>query len=809
MTLSSAALLESLGAPLRERVRVVNDAAPAPASFVLYWMRTAARGHENPALDTAIAAANALGLPAFVYHALSERYPYASDRHHVFALEGARDAAREVTARGVGYAFHLERPGARGAYLHDLAKRAALVVTEDMPVAPLASWTAAVAAETAAPVWCVDTACVAPLPLVGRAYDRAFAFRDKVRPLQLERMARPWVDVEPVARPFVPELPFVAVDLEGADLAALVAECAIDHGVAPVPESKGGARAGYARWEAFKAKGLARYGRDRNDPVKAGVSRLSPYLHYGHVSPLRIAREAAAAGGDGAAKFLDELLVWRELAYAFCRFRPDHDTLWAIPPWARESLRKHEADARERHLSWETLARGRTDDPLWDAAQRSLLIHGELHNNLRMTWGKALVGWTRTADEALGLLVDLNHRYALDGRDPASYGGLLWCLGQFDRPFRPETKVFGLVRPQGTRQHARRIDLPAYAERTRRPARRDAQAVAVVGAGIAGLACARTLHDHGLRVRVFDKGRMPGGRAATRREEGRAFDHGAQYFTAQDRHFARFVGSWCEQGLVAPWPGRVGVLEGGSFVAEHDSPVRYVGVPGMGRLAAHLAADLDLKQGGPVVGLDREGEVFRLRGAFAEDLGTFDAVLLAVPAPQAVPLLGARPRLADAAAAANLRPAWAVLLDFATDLALPFDAAFVKDSPLVWIARDSGKPGRAAGERWVVHASPAWSEAHLWEDEEDVAWALARAFARLTARDDVPLFETAHRWRFALPDPSLGVDCLFDPDLRLGACGDWCLAPRVEGAFLSGVALGGRLLGMPEGPRLPAARGAC
>ena len=218
----------------------------------------------------------------------------------------------------------------------------------------------------------------------------------------------------------------------------------------------------------------------------------------------------------------------------------------------------------------------------------------------------------------------------------------------------------------------------------------------------------------------------------------------------------------------------------------------------MGRLASHLALDLDLKQGGPVVELSPEGDRFRVLGVDGEDLGIFDAVLLAVPAPQAVPLLRAAPRLADAAATAILRPTWAVLLDFATALALPFDAAFVKDAPIAWIARDSGKPGRAAGERWVVHATASWSEAHLSEDAEDVAWALARAFARLTSRDDVPLFETAHRWRFARSEPSLGIDCLFDPAARVGACGDWCLAPRLEGAFLSGVALAGRLLGMPE-----------
>ena len=152
------------------------------------------------------------------------------------------------------------------------------------------------------------------------------------------------------------------------------------------------------------------------------------------VSPFRLAREASA---EGAEKFLDELLIWRELAYSFCHYRGNLENEGGLPAWAISTLTEHEGD-RRTVLSWETLARARTGERLWDTAQRSLVKHGELHNNVRMTWGKAILEWTENHRLALERLIDLNHRFALDGRDPASYGGILWCLGQFDRPFFPE-----------------------------------------------------------------------------------------------------------------------------------------------------------------------------------------------------------------------------------------------------------------------------------------------------------------------------------------------------------------------------------
>ncbi len=362
----------------------------------------------------------------------------------------------------------------------------------------------------------------------------------------------------------------------------------------------GGLVAGERRWAEYLENGLNQYAATRNSADREGsVSRMSPYLHYGMVSPFRLAREAAAIGGKGPDKFLDELLTWRELAYHFCFHTPDPDCLEALPDWAADTLAAHTKDERPALYDWETLARGRTGTELWDLCQRSLVRQGELHNNVRMTWGKALLDWTPGPQRCLEFLLDLNHRYALDGRDPASYGGLLWVMGQFDRPFPPARPITGVVRDRSVKRHAARLDLEKYAAIVSRPPADPAPRVAVVGAGIAGLVCARTLQDAGWETAVFDKGRGVGGRACTRRQEpgegGDAvqFDHGAQYFTVKDARFGRFVDAWTERGVIAPWTGRIAAVQHGA-VELKETPGLYVGIPGMNALPRHLAADLEV-----------------------------------------------------------------------------------------------------------------------------------------------------------------------------------------------------------------------
>lgn len=322
--------------------------------------------------------------------------------------------------------------------------------------------------------------------------------------------------------------------------------------------------------------------------------------------------------------------------------------------------------------------------------------------------------------------------------------------------------------------------------------------IAVVGAGMAGLTCARTLSDHGLDVTVFDKGRAPGGRTSSRRAGAFHFDHGAQYFTARDSGFPGYVESWRDDGLVDVWSGHMVTIARDRIDDVDTSDDRFVGVPGMNALAKHLAQDLDVTCGVQIEALNIAADGWHLGGAHGVGFGPFDMVVVAVPAAQALPLLDASPRLAERVAKVGISPCWAVLLGFEEPLDLPFDAAWASENPLFWMARNNSKPGRPLSESWVLHAGRDWSEAHLEDDAEAVVQRLQDAFQELTGSGRTSTYRTAHRWRYALAHQPLGETCLFDRDIGIGVCGDWCLAGRVEAAFLSGTAMAGRILSQPE-----------
>jgi len=318
------------------------------------------------------------------------------------------------------------------------------------------------------------------------------------------------------------------------------------------------------------------------------------------------------------------------------------------------------------------------------------------------------------------------------------------------------------------------------------------QSIAIVGAGIAGLSCARQLHDNGFRVRVFDKGRGVGGRVSVRRtERGAVFDHGAQYFTVQDAAMAAQVEHWNAAGVVAPWEGRIGSLAAGQWTPTKSQIIRFVGVPGMSAIAKHLATDLDVVLQCLGTSVVRDGSVWRLTGEDERDLGAFDVVILSAPASQSAALVGEFADFAARIRTAETAPCWAVMLAFDDPLDVPWDAAFMDDSPLSWIARNTSKPGRPPSpDCWVLHASASWSTQHLEDSRDSVTAELIASFwdaLGLAPRQHA--LASAHRWRFALPTAPLEQRCLFDAPIRLGACGDWCGGPRIEGAFLSGLAL--------------------
>ena len=774
--------------------------------MVLYWMHNAVRGHENPALDVAITLARTLDRPLLVYHAVSERYPYASDRHHAFLVQGAQDVARELAGRGIRYVFHLERRGHRGQHLRDLTRRAAVLVTEEHPVEPIVGWIERLRTRCQTPIAMVDASNLAPVTQINELHTSAASFRKAARSFHRDRAPQRYEELQHCCEPFGGDLGFEPLRLPVDSISRLLGRCEIDHSVAPVGWLVGGTLAAVARWETYCRGGLKHYRQTRNDPLNPdGTSGISASINYGMLSPFRVARDAAAAG---ASKFLDEFLVWRELSFHYCfRRSGEVETLDAVPQWARRSLIERAGDPREAVYDWGSLSRGRTNEPLWNAAQRDLLKHGHLHNNLRMTWGKALLEMTTCPETALRAIIGLNHRFAVDGRAPASYGGILWCLGLFDRPFEPAKNVFGVVRPRSLRSHARRLDVAKYSTVVGRSISATPPRVAVIGAGLSGLTAAGVLRDHDIDVVIFEKSRGVGGRLATRRAQidGRAtqFDHGAQYFTVRDDRLARAVCEWSHCGVVAPWMGPiVELVAGGRVVDQKDSTSRYVGVPSNNAIAKHLAGGLEIITQTPVASLHRRGERWQLRDEGQGLLGTFDVVIVSCPPPQAVAILPPECTIASAVAAVRMIPCWSVMLRAGGLAGLPFEGAFVNEGPLAWIARDDAKPGRPgdhpeqdAGSSWVLHASPSWSGQHLEREPEWIAGELIAALEQITGRTVRAITHaTAHRWRYANVADPVPDRYLFDDEMGLGACGDWCGGPRVEGAFLSGQAIAGAIL---------------
>ena len=799
------ATLTDLPKHLLERARIHQEGTNNQASYILYWMRTAVRADENPALDTAIHFAQATDLPLLLYHAISQHYEFASDRHHTFMLQGARDVQSQLQGLNISYAFHLATPDDSKPYLRDLGNRAAVVVTEDMPVDPPRRFLKSLAEQVTTAIVCVDTACVVPMQLINKPYTRAFQFRSATQKLYDQRLTRQWPSTGFVPKKFdLNLLPFVPFDLQTEELSKLVAQCEIDHAVGPVVDTVGGSEAGYDRWNGFKQKGLAGYAKKRNNALLDGVSRMSAYLHYGMVSPMRIAREAANLKHAGAEKYLDELLIWRELAYSFCFHRQDHDQWTAIPDWARATLETHADDNRESVYSWEELARAQTDDQFWNAAQISLLRQGELHNNVRMTWGKAILNWVQSPQKALQVMIDLNHRYALDGRDPASYGGLLWCLGQFDRPFQPQRNIFGSVRHRTTKDHANRLDINAYLQKVAAPRYKPIPNVAVIGAGMSGLFAARTLADHGIRVTVFDKGRGIGGRMSTRRVDGQpCFDHGAQYFTARDPRFQRYVQSWLDQGIVARWPDadqKIVVFDQGMRSEKSDSVDRYVGTPAMNVACKHLAKSLDVQVATRIGKVENAGNQIRLIDTESNEMGDFDRLVVSAPAEQAAELLASFPNIAEPISKVRMQPCWAVMASFEDPVAEDWVGAFIHNSIVTWAARNNTKPQRPTDqEHLLLHAGPEWTQEN-WENEPNqVAEEVVEAFWKSSGIiPQNPTHLQAHRWKYAIPVDPPTQRCYVDETSRIVACGDWAGGPRVEGAFLSGMSAAGIILGTLE-----------
>lgn len=454
-----------------ERIAAANAALPrSGGDYVLYWMTSFRRLRWNFALQRAVEWANELRRPLLVFEALRAGYRWASDRLHRFILDGMADNQARARAFDVAYFPYLERvPDDGKGLLASLAKRACVVVGDDYPEFFLPHMVAAGARQAPVLLERVDSNGLVPIRAPGRSFTAARFFRKYVHEYLSDGVALPGAEplsalrcraAAEVPRDVVRRWP--AAGLDEVDLAALP----IDHGVPPSP-LRGGPIAAEARLEKFRAHDLGRYAEDRDHPDEDATSGLSPYLHFGHLSAHQAyAAVTEDAKGDekSAAAFLDQLVTWRELGFNFCAERDDYARYESLPPWARATLEKHATDERPALYSLAELERGETGDPLWNAAQHQLVLEGRIHNSMRMLWGKRVLEWTRSPWDALDILIELNNKHALDGRDPNSYSGVFWVFGRFDRPW-PERRIFGKVRSMSSASTARKVRVKEYVRR--------------------------------------------------------------------------------------------------------------------------------------------------------------------------------------------------------------------------------------------------------------------------------------------------------------------------------------------------------
>lgn len=477
----------------RSRLRDANDAPiRVERAYVLHWITAQRRLEDNFALDRSVELARELGKPLVVLEALRVGYPYASDRLQRFILDGMADTVEGALGTSARWHAYVERrPGEGSGLLEALARDAAVVVTDDTPTFFLPRMVEAAARKLDVRMIAVDGNGLVPLRLPTPVHATAYSFRrelQKLLPPQLEAFPSPRplerlrADLVASIDPDV-EKRWPSVDAETLRDPALLASLPIDHTVPSVRDRSGGSRAGLLRLRAFVEGRLGRYP-ERNHPDADVASGLSPYLHFGHVGAHRIFREVVGADFDPARlspnggkregyyrldaareAFLEQLVTWRELGFHVAHHRPDFAAYGSLPEWARKTLDEHRADPRPVLYDLATLARAATHDPLWNAAQRELLETGTIHNYMRMLWGKKILEWSASPEEAFRVLVELNDRYALDGRDPNSYSGIGWVLGRFDRPFPPRRPIFGLIRYMSSASARKKLDLGGYLER--------------------------------------------------------------------------------------------------------------------------------------------------------------------------------------------------------------------------------------------------------------------------------------------------------------------------------------------------------
>jgi deoxyribodipyrimidine photo-lyase len=417
-------------------------------------MQAAQRAGTNHALEYAAGVSNETGKPLVVLFALTDRYPEANERHYAFMLEGLKETRRRLHDRGIPL---IVRRGEPEEVVAAFGREAAFIVVDDGYVRIERRWRASAAAALDCPLVEVATNVVVPVEVVSSKEEYAAAtLRPKIY-RRLGEFLRPLR--ETALRVRSPEPGIGSFDVD--DTAAALARLDLDRRIGRVAGNRGGAPEAEKRLRAFVGRKLAAYAEDRNDPSIDGLSGLSPYLHFGQISPLAVALAVKKGPAYGQAAFLEELIVRRELSFNFVRYNRAYDRFEGLPEWCRATLLERAKDGRPNLYSRAELERAETHDPYWNAAQREMVLTGKMHGYMRMYWGKKILEWSASPRQAYRTALALNNAYELDGRGPNAFAGIAWTFGKHDRPWarRP---VFGTVRYMNAAGLRRKFDADAY-----------------------------------------------------------------------------------------------------------------------------------------------------------------------------------------------------------------------------------------------------------------------------------------------------------------------------------------------------------
>jgi deoxyribodipyrimidine photo-lyase len=438
----------------KERIKALNKKEVKKGAYVLYWMQASQRAEYNHALEYAIAKGNELHQPVIVFFGMTDHFPEANERHYTFMLEGLREVKQSLEKRGIQMVILHQSPE-MGAV--QLAKRASLVIADRGYLRIQRQWRKTVADQIDCPLIQVESDIVVPVEETSPKEEYAAAtIRSKIH-RKLSHFLVPLKQRDPAVESL--SLDFDSFDINDVDKA--ISKLHIDRSVQRVSSFQGGTKEARKHLEVFLEGKLDQFPELRNDPTLDYLSHMSPYLHFGQISPLFMALKALATKSPGTEAFLEELIVRRELSMNFVFYNEKYDSFEAVSEWAKKTLKAHKKDKRQYTYTLKDLESAKTHDPSWNAAQKEMVVKGKMHGYMRMYWGKKIIEWSKTPAGAFRNALYLNNKYELDGRDPNGFTGVAWCFGKHDRPWG-ERPIFGNVRYMNDKGLRRKFDMDGY-----------------------------------------------------------------------------------------------------------------------------------------------------------------------------------------------------------------------------------------------------------------------------------------------------------------------------------------------------------